>query len=180
MHWVLFWLKGIFPFTDSKHSSLPSTTIFRAPYKSDWSHNSFTPRMKGQSIPCFLSHASNPYWPNGLDGCCISKTKKPNRCLNVMSATVVSVNCAVVCRIDRQDKCMFPDISLPPALCTNDDASFPEDKCQFVTLTHTLARGKMVWGRGQVAGEEWIRPQTHTHTYLVCLPLCACSALRQT
>lgn len=116
---------------------------------------------------------------------------KPDRLQNVnISGCHASKLCSLQpSTIDWLDKCMFPDISL--RLCVQMMMPVSRgDRRPFVTLTCS-GRGRAVWGRGRVAGEEWINRYRHAdrksvghrHTVCtrsVCLPVCAPSAQRQT
>lgn len=126
--------------------------------------------MKLYQIAFTLSHV---YWHRQLcsylESCIdqrllkelmVAAFQKPNRRQNVTSAAVVSVKlCSLQpSSIDWLDKCTFPDISL--RLCVQMMMLvYPGGCWPFVTLTCS-GSGWAVWGRGRVAGEEWINRQT--------------------
>lgn len=51
------------------------------------------------------------------------------------SAAVKSVNCAVCSHLALIGQINARFLTFPPALCADDDASFPEDGWSFITLT---------------------------------------------
>lgn len=54
---------------------------------------------------------------------------------NTTSALVNSVNCAVCSHVALIGQINARFLTFPPALCADDDATFPEDGGSFITLT---------------------------------------------
>lgn len=71
----------------------------------------------------------------------------------VNAAAVKSVNCAVCSHLALIGQINACFLTFPPALCADDDASFPEDGRSFITLT--CSGGVGGGGGGSGGGASW-------------------------
>lgn len=83
----------------------------------------------------------------------ISKAEQTTK-RNIGSCQVCRVCSLQPSSIDWLDKCMFPDISL--RLCVQMMMLVSRGIGGHLLPWHAVAGGEQVWGRGHVAGEEWI------------------------